>query len=184
MWRDVPFACQRRPIIGLLRMCWLLPGPPVLDPTTSYGELDLWQRCCSGSWGRREVRLAPPPTAGGADSCVTPAKEGDGCRWFARGCRPGHDPNQLPGTHRVRTVVVHTRRPPQSTHCPDSQPDTGGPQLEVVRAHTSTQRGCQAYPDSPEIGTIPLVWFCTLFFAVSSAHPCQSQSYFELTWTA
>ena len=26
MWRDVPFACQRRPIIGVLRMCWLLPG--------------------------------------------------------------------------------------------------------------------------------------------------------------
>ena len=26
MWRDVPFARQRRPIIGVLRMCWLLPG--------------------------------------------------------------------------------------------------------------------------------------------------------------
>ena len=26
MWRGVPFACQRRPIIGVLRMCWLLPG--------------------------------------------------------------------------------------------------------------------------------------------------------------
>ena len=26
MWRDVPFACQRRPIIGVLRMCWFLPG--------------------------------------------------------------------------------------------------------------------------------------------------------------
>ena len=26
MWRDVPFGRQRRPIIGVLRMCWLLPG--------------------------------------------------------------------------------------------------------------------------------------------------------------
>ena len=26
MWRDVPFACQRRPIVGVLRMCWLLLG--------------------------------------------------------------------------------------------------------------------------------------------------------------
>ena len=26
MWRGVPFARQRRPIIGVLRMCWLLPG--------------------------------------------------------------------------------------------------------------------------------------------------------------
>ena len=26
MWHGVPFACQRRPIIGVLRMCWLLPG--------------------------------------------------------------------------------------------------------------------------------------------------------------
>ena len=26
MWHDVPFAHQRRPIIGVLRMCWLLPG--------------------------------------------------------------------------------------------------------------------------------------------------------------
>ena len=26
MWRRVPFACQRRPIVGVLRMCWLLPG--------------------------------------------------------------------------------------------------------------------------------------------------------------
>ena len=25
MWRDVPFARQRRPVIGVLRMCWLLP---------------------------------------------------------------------------------------------------------------------------------------------------------------
>ena len=26
MWRGVPFARQRRPIIDVLRMCWLLPG--------------------------------------------------------------------------------------------------------------------------------------------------------------
>ena len=26
MWHGVPFACQRCPIIGALRMCWLLPG--------------------------------------------------------------------------------------------------------------------------------------------------------------
>ena len=26
MWHGVPFACQRRPIVGVLRMCWLLPG--------------------------------------------------------------------------------------------------------------------------------------------------------------
>ena len=26
MWRNVPFARQRRPIVGVLRMCWLLPG--------------------------------------------------------------------------------------------------------------------------------------------------------------
>ena len=26
MWHGVPFACQRRPKIGVLRMCWLLPG--------------------------------------------------------------------------------------------------------------------------------------------------------------
>ena len=26
MRHGVPFACQRRPIIGVLRMCWLLPG--------------------------------------------------------------------------------------------------------------------------------------------------------------
>ena len=26
MWRGMPFACQRRPIIGVLRMCRLLPG--------------------------------------------------------------------------------------------------------------------------------------------------------------
>ena len=26
MWHGVPFACQRCPIIGVLRMCWLLPG--------------------------------------------------------------------------------------------------------------------------------------------------------------
>ena len=26
MWHGVPFACQRRPIIGVLRMCWLLLG--------------------------------------------------------------------------------------------------------------------------------------------------------------
>ena len=26
MWHGVPFACQQRPIIGVLRMCWLLPG--------------------------------------------------------------------------------------------------------------------------------------------------------------
>ena len=26
MWHGVPFARQRRPIIGVLRMCWLLPG--------------------------------------------------------------------------------------------------------------------------------------------------------------
>ena len=26
MWHGVPFACQWRPIIGVLRMCWLLPG--------------------------------------------------------------------------------------------------------------------------------------------------------------
>ena len=28
MWRDVPFARQRRPIVGVLRMCWLSPPPP------------------------------------------------------------------------------------------------------------------------------------------------------------
>ena len=26
MWHGVPFACQRRPIVGVLRMCWLLLG--------------------------------------------------------------------------------------------------------------------------------------------------------------
>ena len=26
MWHGVPFARQRRPIVGVLRMCWLLPG--------------------------------------------------------------------------------------------------------------------------------------------------------------
>ena len=26
MWHGVPFACQRHPIVGVLRMCWLLPG--------------------------------------------------------------------------------------------------------------------------------------------------------------
>ena len=26
MWHAVPFACQRRPTIGVSRMCWLLPG--------------------------------------------------------------------------------------------------------------------------------------------------------------
>ena len=26
MWHGVPFACQRRPIVGVLGMCWLLPG--------------------------------------------------------------------------------------------------------------------------------------------------------------
>ena len=26
MWRDVPVARQRRPIVGVLRMCWLLLG--------------------------------------------------------------------------------------------------------------------------------------------------------------
>ena len=26
MWQGVPFARQRRPIVGVLRMCWLLPG--------------------------------------------------------------------------------------------------------------------------------------------------------------
>ena len=26
MWHGVPFACQRHPIFGALRMCWLLPG--------------------------------------------------------------------------------------------------------------------------------------------------------------
>ena len=26
MWHGVPFACQRRPIVGVLRTCWLLPG--------------------------------------------------------------------------------------------------------------------------------------------------------------
>ena len=26
MWHRVPFARQRRPIIGVLRMCWILPG--------------------------------------------------------------------------------------------------------------------------------------------------------------
>ena len=26
MWHGVPFACQRRPIIGVLGLCWLLPG--------------------------------------------------------------------------------------------------------------------------------------------------------------
>ena len=26
MWHGVPFACQRRRIVGVLRMCWLLPG--------------------------------------------------------------------------------------------------------------------------------------------------------------
>ena len=25
-WHGVPFARQRRPIVGVLRMCWLLPG--------------------------------------------------------------------------------------------------------------------------------------------------------------
>ena len=25
MWHGVPFARQRRPVIGVLRMCWLLP---------------------------------------------------------------------------------------------------------------------------------------------------------------
>ena len=26
MWHGVPFACQRRLIVGVMRMCWLLPG--------------------------------------------------------------------------------------------------------------------------------------------------------------
>ena len=26
MWHGVPFACQQRPIVGVLRMCWLLSG--------------------------------------------------------------------------------------------------------------------------------------------------------------
>ena len=26
MWHDVPFARQRRAVVGVLRMCWLLPG--------------------------------------------------------------------------------------------------------------------------------------------------------------
>ena len=32
MWHGVLFACQRRPIVGVLRMCWLLPGSPPPPP--------------------------------------------------------------------------------------------------------------------------------------------------------
>ena len=68
MWHGVPFACQRRPIIGVLRMCWLLPGsfdcfccphtsvhrpsiaclavflcgPGALSPPPSIRELSVW----------------------------------------------------------------------------------------------------------------------------------------------
>ena len=44
MWHGVPFARQRRPIVGVLRMCWLLPG-----------SFDCF--CCP----RASVHSPPPP---------------------------------------------------------------------------------------------------------------------------
>ena len=59
MWHDVPFACQRRPIVGVLRMCWLLPGS--FDCFCSPPPPPLQNRIT----GRHE-RCPPPPPSPGA----------------------------------------------------------------------------------------------------------------------
>ena len=90
MWRDVPFARQRRPIIGVLRMCWLLPGsfdcfccpppppPPCvrsmhgrnlmhpLQPASRIVRLPFFIPWLGGPWlgGRPAANLAPPAPTG------------------------------------------------------------------------------------------------------------------------
>ena len=64
MWHGVPFACQRRPIVGVLRMCWLLPGSfdCFCCPHTSVYRPSI--ACLAGR--ADGVRRAPPPPP-----CVT-----------------------------------------------------------------------------------------------------------------
>ena len=50
MWHGVPFARQRRPIIGILRMCWLLPG--------SFDCLTPPPCCIQPKWGQ-PIQVCP-----------------------------------------------------------------------------------------------------------------------------
>ena len=77
MWHGVPFVCQRRPIIGILRMCWLLPAPggarhgggnravtsqPRTGQSTSYGDVKSSYGGAS-VWDRRGCATGAPRSA-------------------------------------------------------------------------------------------------------------------------
>ena len=63
MWHSVPLARQRRPIVGVLRMCWLLPGPFDCFCCPFYVVCKCGLGCCVcggcrvglGAWGRGPV---------------------------------------------------------------------------------------------------------------------------------
>ena len=120
MWRGVPFARQRRPIVGVLRMCWLLPG--------------LFDCFCSPPPPPPESPPSPPPlrdnrtpSSGPGDTlgkCWTPSPgawvSGPFPSWAqnaSKGTRTGG-----PGTWG--TALSASSKPPQSTHAQRPLPCT------------------------------------------------------------
>ena len=72
MWQDVPFARQQRPIIGVFRMCWLLPGSPPPPSSMRRGVLAcrhrvlFWSAAGGAHWpiAIRRPSLGPFPSVG------------------------------------------------------------------------------------------------------------------------
>ena len=69
MWHGVPFARQRRPIVGVLRMCWLPPPPPPV-PSLPLPGLSSRPYAPFLSLGRLCQRTPPPRTVPISLLCV------------------------------------------------------------------------------------------------------------------
>ena len=137
MWHGVPFACQRRPIVGVLRMCWLLPGSfdCVCCPHTSVPR-----------WGQKDSRdalIIPTSVPRGKQSRAGPlcgsvsrhgrphTRLGTGRRRDAAG-----SPFPRPRTHRSGAIAGGT---PEGTGSTGEQVDDG-PTLSS-RKHGPRWRG-------------------------------------------
>ena len=123
MWHGVPFACQRRPIVGVLRMCWLLPGSfdCVCCPHASVHRPSI---ACLAVF----LEGCPPPP-----QCIPGGGGGGGAHWHGalggcpRGCAQAWGLN---GSGSVPRIGPRPRPPPH-----------GVPHLQSVGAQRVTVQG-------------------------------------------
>ena len=139
MWQGVPFAWQRRPIIGVLRMCWLLPGsfdcpppPPCAHRSTQTAKQSSDSRAhCSALAGdtsgydtRRPGPRGPRPYSLGGTrrsplaSWALAARERVGTR---RRAPPCHIRSVLGGCIHTNSIRGGAATHPHARHTPSPE---------------------------------------------------------------